>query len=1855
MQDLQVKVRKMKTKGGRKMKWEFAVFVVLLVNMSFLGIGSEENSNLVQHRHEVVRKGVQDFSDGKIVMVENPVEVVVEDEYCSVSGVSYSCLIKRDLSGDLLQFYVGDASIMYDIPGKQPFGKLHAVEGVYEEKSSGEESCKLKQVVYEGIFEGMNLRYTFLDHKVLEEVVLEKFRNIQIIEQFKIENVWLSEKDGGIYFYHEKTGRLAFFIPPPVMYEEGNPGIQCYDISYLVQPTGEKYVIRKVIGKKGLDWLKDPGRVYPVVIDSTTEGGIGDPWEESGLLPYGQYFQNVNEYVSPTCGSLTVKQTDLYLPGRGMDLAISRVYTTPQLFTIDGGFQPVEEDPPWAIANGWRYDLPGITDEYLYLWNGRMYKLEWGNDPPECSSWCFPPAESGEQVFSNHKGDHFRLIKHADGTYTLYVKDGRILKFSSSGNIQSIEDVHGNQITFSGNTITDTIGRVIGVSPSGISYGQKSVNYTVQYTDYKPVLTGVTDCMGRTTLYYYEHANKWLLTKITYPTEGYTEYVYGMKERRICNDTCHIWNKDCHEVVDCYQKFYQFRVVTQKVYADVLVKVRSFTYVEDWENTLESTEKTKDGLYYLQSETHFTVGNGKIQSKTVKDYTGTQLEKVVYRYNAQGEIVLTQKLKGSTDQPTYQEFSQYDEWGNQIYHRNSLGHERYASYYNTSSEGKFTDYSGNVVPLFSNQFYTNSMTGIYSKIAGFCTVQGESTVESYYLYDIPGNMIESRDIFEGRSYLVYYGLFDENGQTTFPFDSDIPADDVTLRIASLPTKNPVQKSETHSTSHHPGYDNTGYWNGRYFYAHWIFGGGPDIEEGYDPVGPFTHYPGTEGYLNYVLWKSGRVQYVKTNYQVYENISPASCYYRLNSGLQEQITSNLENGTAQITIPKEDIQQENVIEFQESSSYATRFQWTLFVPIQANPELYYKHFQYDSYGNLTAATNCYGATSFEYNQEYHSAYLTAVTDPLSNTISCEYDDTGNITSITDGNGYTYTYEYDLLNRLTKKTNPDLTEREAVYDDVNNTVTMYDELDHFVKKYFDGLERIIKTEYAGLYTEEYTYNYLGKIKTSINPSGLVYTYEYDSAGRMTKSISPDSTFTQWVYNNLENTVTIYDENSHTKEYTYDWTGNLLSVKEFSDQSYYSTEYEYDESGNITRITDAKGNTTVYEYNMFGLEHIIHPDTSKEHFIYDCIGNVIQKMCGNRTINYHYNAASQLVGIEYPDSSVTFTYDANGNRISMDDQAGSTSYVYDSRNRLIFETKTLDGTDYATSYEYDAASNIVSIVYPEGTVINQNYDDLSRITSIDGYAQFFWNENSQLDQIIYQNGVTTDYTYDVRNRLTQIKTAKNSSDLLNLTYTYDDAGNILQMKDNPNGQLKEQWDYTYDSLDRLITASGGPQGDFYSLNYVYDSTGNRIQLNNTVYTYNEMNELLTQEGDTNYTYTYDECGNCITKNNGEIVLEYHYDEENRLLSVEENDQITEQYIYDGDGKRIKKIDSESVRIYIYSGINVLYEINMTSQMDGVYVYGPTGKIAKKVNDITEYYHTDHLGSTRVTTSENGETITEIRYKPFGEQINTTEERYTYNGKELDATGLYYYGARYYDPEIGRFLARDPLQGEKEVPQTLNRYVYCLNNPLRYIDPTGNQSDEFQDKVEDVFARLSNVDPEQLSEIQEQLDSGDITALKALMMILELLGFWVEKNKNGTFTIRIGEEEWTVGIDNNLKDPGSGLRAWGLANHDEKTITINFSTGKVGDITLSVLHEVSHAVLGPGDISKQHYHIYSVEHSYMVALRALGVEFSTGSISDEGKLLPNFVQHIMNMAKEHDPRRFRQVSPLEVAKILTRGWRRC
>ncbi|HLC78750.1 MAG TPA: RHS repeat-associated core domain-containing protein [Candidatus Nanoarchaeia archaeon] len=119
--------------------------------------------------------------------------------------------------------------------------------------------------------------------------------------------------------------------------------------------------------------------------------------------------------------------------------------------------------------------------------------------------------------------------------------------------------------------------------------------------------------------------------------------------------------------------------------------------------------------------------------------------------------------------------------------------------------------------------------------------------------------------------------------------------------------------------------------------------------------------------------------------------------------------------------------------------------------------------------------------------------------------------------------------------------------------------------------------------------------------------------------------------------------------------------------------------------------------------------------------------------------------------------------------------------------------------------------------------------------------------------------------------------------------------------------------------------------------------------------------------------------------------------------------------------------------------------------YIYG-NGLIASYDSDGNEkFYINDHLGSGSVVLDENGNKISEESYYAFGEEKTSGDSRFTYTGKEKDDSGLYYYGARYYDSDSGRFTQPDPISGNLQNPQSLNKYVYVLNNPNKFVDPSG------------------------------------------------------------------------------------------------------------------------------------------------------------------------------------------------------------
>ena len=287
------------------------------------------------------------------------------------------------------------------------------------------------------------------------------------------------------------------------------------------------------------------------------------------------------------------------------------------------------------------------------------------------------------------------------------------------------------------------------------------------------------------------------------------------------------------------------------------------------------------------------------------------------------------------------------------------------------------------------------------------------------------------------------------------------------------------------------------------------------------------------------------------------------------------------------------------------------------------------------------------------------------------------------------------------------------------------------------------------------------------------------------------------------------------------------------------------------------------------------------------------------------------------------------------------------------------------------------------------------------------------------------------------------------IDLEYFYDGVGNITSITDriDPHNSCTMQ----YDSLDRLITADG-PWG---AGSFTYDSVGNRtskdIAGENINYSYGADNRLSGVVHDAN--------GNIIDDG----TFTYTYDSENRLIQVTNGVDVTT-YEYDGDGRRIKRVTNGETTYYAYGvGLNVLTEFSGQRVPKVDYIYAGTKNIARVnydssgVKESKTFYHSDHLGSNIAITDATSTVEWDRVYLPYGGDFNDPNfdflpNTHQYTAKELDEdSGLYYYGARYYNPSIGRFMSVDPAGGDLTDPQSWNRYSYTLNNPFKYIDPNG------------------------------------------------------------------------------------------------------------------------------------------------------------------------------------------------------------
>ena len=550
-----------------------------------------------------------------------------------------------------------------------------------------------------------------------------------------------------------------------------------------------------------------------------------------------------------------------------------------------------------------------------------------------------------------------------------------------------------------------------------------------------------------------------------------------------------------------------------------------------------------------------------------------------------------------------------------------------------------------------------------------------------------------------------------------------------------------------------------------------------------------------------------------------------------------------------------------------------------------------------------------------------------------------------------------------------------------------------------------------------TTKYTYDDRGNKISEVYANGAKKTYEYNNRNLVVKTQSYDK----------EGTKTLISR------YRYDDYGQLLEMTDYrvsseTETAYRHTEYTYDQRGRITAFAEISQNAQPTA------------DDIKAH-----------------QIRYTYNENGNLSKVSYPTTK---------------DGIQSLSYIYD-ENGWLQEIKGELHSKWQTT---------------EKVLRSYSYDAYGKVKEIKDYRNRLKNGAQAVQKI---------YTYDSFDRVkemiyTDLETGKVME---SYQYSYDKNSNIIE-KIAVNNYPKEDSDkvnetksYTYDTLGRLtktVTTDHGKDDKTKTVTYTYDNVGNRLKEDNgtttTSYTYNGLDQLKTstkEKGtavDEVRQYSYDANGNQTDVKNTKTgqTESYTYDAENRLSKVSVTDKdgktaVIQQNRYNGDGQRIQKVEGSKTTNYYYQDGVVSYTTDGENSQTSQNLIGTDGNILatqRYGSDHTDYllYHKDIQGSTTSLVKEDGSADATYQYTDFGETTingdNKVENEVCYTGGIYDqSTGLYYLNARYYNPEDGRFVTEDTYRGETNEPDTQNLYVYCADNPVNYVDPSGHWIDTVLD----------------------------------------------------------------------------------------------------------------------------------------------------------------------------------------------------
>ena len=584
----------------------------------------------------------------------------------------------------------------------------------------------------------------------------------------------------------------------------------------------------------------------------------------------------------------------------------------------------------------------------------------------------------------------------------------------------------------------------------------------------------------------------------------------------------------------------------------------------------------------------------------------------------------------------------------------------------------------------------------------------------------------------------------------------------------------------------------------------------------------------------------------------------------------------------------------------------------------------------------------------------------------------------------------------------------------------------------------------------------------------------------------------------YDMAGNVLTQTDGLGQATTFTYDSLDRVLTQ---TDAKSGKVDFSYDSKGNLLSVNDKRGHITSFAYDtMDRLIQRVDPLSRMESFSYDKNGNLIKRSDrNNNVITYQYDVLNRLTGKSYPDgTSESYTYDAKGNMLSAQDSDSFLSYVYDGSDRIVrVSTRGSRSQPGVTlTYEYDRNDNIISLKDSETQFFkkikyeynkNNNLVKVGHNSGMDSnFIEFYYDSLQRITGMRYPNQIQalSSYVPGKLNQLLSLQygTSSDPDETSSFQYSYNlnDYTTGLKTARGSLTAVNSSLNYGYDTINQLTSATkptGTGAGSF-----TYDISGNRLMRDGefTESSFNNNNQLTN---DKKFSYIYDRNGNLITKTNltTNKITEYEWDYENRLTGVTEKDSSEGEvsksisYRYDPFGRRIQKNVEEVVTKYIYDGPHILLEFNSEDKLRAKYVYGDSIdqplRMEREISSYRNesfpeqyfYYHRDRLGNVTEVTNFSGEVVQRYVYDSFGRitiyddggnEITPNSDKYlknpfTYTGREYDVeTGLYYYRARYYNPQTGTFLNEDPIGFSGG---DANLYRYVGNNPTNFTDPSG------------------------------------------------------------------------------------------------------------------------------------------------------------------------------------------------------------